>query len=177
MANTMTYQEASDAFEYLDGQLYWKIKASQKNPGDLAGCCMANGYGCVRYNRKLYLTHRIIWLLYHGYWSENMIDHIDRDVKNNRIENLREASPQCNVRNNGPLKNSTTGVKGVSWNKRTQRYEAYIENNGKRKGLGHYRTLAEAATARLEAERANGWTDCDISSSAAIYLRSQKVAA
>ena len=138
---------------------------------------MSNGYGCIRYNRKLYLTHRIIWLLYHGYWSENLIDHIDRDVKNNRIENLREASPQCNVRNNGPLKNSTTGVKGVSWNKRTHRYEAYIENNGKRKGLGHHNTLAEAAMARLEAERENGWVDCDTLSSAAIYLKSQEVAA
>lgn len=51
-----------------------------------------------------------------------------------------------------PLKNNTSGVKGVIWNKNHQKYEAYISIHGKRKYLGNYDDLAEAEQARMAAE-------------------------
>lgn len=52
---------------------------------------------------------------------------------------------------------NTSGKTGVSLNKRTGRWEAYIDHNG-RKHLGHYDTVEEAIRAREEAElKYYGW--------------------
>lgn len=58
-----------------------------------------NGYLEVRLDNVLYKGHRLIYKLLTGKEPELMIDHIDGDVKNNRIENLREATNQENCRN------------------------------------------------------------------------------
>lgn len=50
-------------------------------------------------------------------------------------------------------KNSTTGVKGVSYIPTTKRYRAYIFFKGKQHHLGVYDTLEEAAFARKEGEK------------------------
>lgn len=47
---------------------------------------------------------------------------------------------------------SETGVKGVSYNRKMQKYVAYIGFQGKNKILGYFKTLEEAATARKQAE-------------------------
>lgn len=44
--------------------------------------------------------------------------------------------------------NNSTGVVGVSFHKKTGKYRAYLTVNGKRKHLGMYNTLSEAAEAR-----------------------------
>lgn len=75
-----------------------------------------NGYLEVRLDGKLYKGHRIIWKLLTGEDPENMLDHIDGDVSNNKIENLRIANAQENARNGSkrPKKaNSTSVYKGV----------------------------------------------------------------
>ena len=48
--------------------------------------------------------------------------------------------------------NNTSGVKGVSWNKQKQKWEAYINFKGKKYRLGFYKELSDAAAARKEAE-------------------------
>ena len=50
-------------------------------------------------------------------------------------------------------KNNRTGVKGVCWKTREQRYVAKIGVQGKTITLGRYRNLADAAQARAEAEK------------------------
>lgn len=49
-------------------------------------------------------------------------------------------------------KANTSGVKGVSYNRKMQKYVAYIGFQGKNKILGYFKTLEEAATARKQAE-------------------------
>jgi len=56
--------------------------------------------------------HQIVFALHHGYWPE-MIDHVDRNKTNNRIENLRESDFVKNGNNRGATRVSKTGVKGV----------------------------------------------------------------
>jgi hypothetical protein len=46
---------------------------------------------------------------------------------------------------------STTGVKGVSFDKTKQKYHAYVEMNGKRRNLGYYVNLEDATIARRDA--------------------------
>jgi hypothetical protein len=45
---------------------------------------------------KQYMAHRIIWALHHGREPEGFIDHINGKPWDNRIENLREATPAQN---------------------------------------------------------------------------------
>lgn len=52
-----------------------------------------------------------------------------------------------------PLKNNKTGVRGVYFNNRRQKYVATIEFKGKRHHLGYFDKLYEAAAAREEAEK------------------------
>ena len=51
-----------------------------------------------------------------------------------------------------PLKNNTSGINGVSWNKRRQRWCVRVSFKGKSYFLGEYKDIEDAAKARKEAE-------------------------
>ncbi|EOD18804.1 hypothetical protein EMIHUDRAFT_209391 [Emiliania huxleyi CCMP1516] len=50
------------------------------------------------------------------------------------------------------LKNSTTGYKNVSYKRREQKFEAKVNDGGKRVSLGHFDTAEEAAVAYARSE-------------------------
>jgi hypothetical protein len=77
-----------------------------------------------------------------------MIDHIDCDGMNNRIENLRAATPSQSKMNQRLRKDNTTGVKGVFNN--GSGFTMVIWSGG-RQYRRRFRTLEDAAKARLEA--------------------------
>lgn len=89
------------------------------------------------------------------------VDHEDRDGLNNRRSNLRPASGTQNQANQGLRKDNVSGVKGVSWYKRTGQWFAKIQVNGKQKGLGYFDEIADAAEAvRTAREKAFGAFAC-----------------
>jgi hypothetical protein len=47
----------------------------------------------------------------------------------------------------GPQANNTSGVRGVSWNKKHRKYEAYVTHWGTRYKVGYFKTLGEAEAA------------------------------
>ena len=51
-----------------------------------------------------------------------------------------------------PPKTNTSGVRGVSWSKQKQDWEAYIKFKGVHYHLGHFKRLEDAAKARARAE-------------------------
>lgn len=118
------------------------------------------GYLVIQIDYRNYKAHRLAWLYVYGYCPENDIDHINRIPSDNRIDNLREASRSCNVRNSKTRKDNTSGIRGVSWNKAERKWVAYIQISGKRKPLGTYDTKLQAAQARLAAEIANDFPVC-----------------
>ena len=65
--------------------------------------CLSNRYLIINFwvGGKLYaLTyHRGIWALCNGRWPKLVIDHIDGNRDNNRIENLRECTLSENAKN------------------------------------------------------------------------------
>lgn len=79
-------------------------------------------------------------------------DHIDRDTLNNRRYNLRPATHAENSRNQSLHKNNTSGVTGVSWNKRDSKWSAEIRINGEHLYLGYFINKEDAIRARLYAE-------------------------
>ena len=54
------------------------------------------GYVTVCVKGKQYKGHRVAWYLYYGSWPTGVIDHINRDKSDNRIENLRDVTPSVN---------------------------------------------------------------------------------
>ncbi len=96
--------------------------------------------------------HRLAWFLHHGEWPERDLDHENNNRADNRIENLRLATPIENARNRGKQNRSRRGkchsnFKGVSWHKRDQCWVAYIQVEGKRIHLGEFLEEAKAAEA------------------------------
>lgn len=60
---------------------------------------MPTGYLRVMINGESYYLHRLAWFYIHGIWPKPFIDHINHDRADNRIINLREATPLVNNRN------------------------------------------------------------------------------
>lgn len=73
-----------------------------------------------------------------------LVDHIDCDGLNNTFENMRLASNKQNTRNSRTPIHSTTGVKGVHFNKKDKRWQAHIRVDGKRIHLGMFGSLEDA---------------------------------
>lgn len=104
------------------------------------------GYYLVQHKNQEYAEHRVIWAYFHGKWPDGVIDHIDRDRTNNRIENLRDVPNWLNLQNRDANKNSTTGVKGVFRYGAKWRYQ--FEFNGTRYQARGFKTIEEASQAR-----------------------------
>ncbi len=66
-----------------------------------------------------------------------VVDHINHDALDNRRSNLRICTNAENLRNRlGPNKNSTGGIRGVTWLKRDSKWKAQIKVDGKNIQLG-----------------------------------------
>ena len=162
---TVSYDELHSLFHYdpLTGLLH------RKKNGKTVGT-LSNGYLLVSIKGKSYQVHRIAYCMHHGYWPENDIDHINRRPWDNRIENIREVTCSCNMRNCGNLKSNTSGVKGVNRDSRNKRWHASITVNKKTIFLGSYRRFEDAVRARYFAECELSWNICDSNSPAKQYL-------
>ena len=95
---------------------------------------------------KTVLMHRVLTFAKDGI----QVDHINGDKLDNRKENLRLCNNSQNHMNKGVQSNSTTGYKGVSFEKSIGRYRAYLNLNGKRYNLKTWETPEEAALAYNE---------------------------
>lgn len=112
-----------------------------------------HGYLMTRLNRdKQIFLHRYICSQISHLDAADVVDHIDRDTKNNRRCNLRVTTSVGNARNHSLSKRNTTGTIGVSYYKQGDKYRAYIQRDGKFLSLGYYDTLSDAIESRKRAE-------------------------
>jgi hypothetical protein len=152
----MTQDELNNILDYnpTKDEFTWLISTNRRiKIGDRAGCIdKSKGYRHIRINGKDYLEHRLVWLWYNGYLPTKDIDHINGIKDDNRICNLREATPAENGQNFGKFKNNTTGFTGASFHKRTGKWQAQISKNGKAIHLGLFNTPEEAHDVYLKAK-------------------------
>lgn len=110
-------------------------------------------YWVVGIDGHYYNVQRIVYAIHYGVDpGDNLVDHINRDRFDNRVSNLRLVNYTVNAANCGIYAHNTTGVRGVSYNKRDRIYYAQIKLNQKAKHLGSFSTVEEAAKARRAAE-------------------------
>lgn len=139
-------QRYLDTYEYVDGRLYYKIKPNFRiKVGSLVGCKdSTSGYWRTKVDGKKQSIHRIVFLMFNGYLPD-MIDHIDRDLDNNRIENLRESNPKHNQLNVGVRKDNKLGLKNIY--KNPYNYTVRFQTDG-RTFQANCSTLEEAIELR-----------------------------
>ena len=147
----MKHHEILNNFEYVDGILYCKKPRGKLKVGDVVGT-YDDGYFYVGFNYKRYLSHRIIFMMFHGYMPK-IVDHIDGNPSNNKIENLRESTQQQNCFNSKLSKANKSGVKGVNWHKLRNKWKVEIRVNGIKKHFGLFQDLELAELVANEARR------------------------
>jgi hypothetical protein len=120
-----------------DGIIY-----SQK--GEIKHAIHKNGYhlgGLSNGKRQYFLVHRLVYKHFGKDFDPTLtVDHINGNKSDNRIENLRMATPQQQQFNK--ISHNKTGFKGVS--KVGNRYQAQIQIDGKKTYLGLFKTIEEA---------------------------------
>lgn len=133
-------------YEESTGVFTWRTTSGPRKAGTVAGGA-ALGYWAIGVGRRRYQAHRLAWLYVYGVWPQVEVDHINRDRFDNRIENLRLASRRQNGANLSLSCRNTSGVKGVTWDKRSRKWLASIMVDRKRKHVGYFNDIGLAAAA------------------------------
>jgi hypothetical protein len=144
-------ESVRDLFDYSEGNLFWKQSNGRAKCGSRAGTFLA-GYIAVRIARVGYKAHRLIWAWHHGCWPD-IIDHINGNPCDNRIENLRSATHRQNSANAKRSCANTSGVKSVSWNKKDCLWRVSIRCEGELKYFGGFKDLELAELVSAEARQ------------------------
>jgi len=85
------------------------------------------------------------------------VDHINGNTLDNRRKNLRGATNSQNVVNSKLRSTNTSGIRGVSLDKKSGKWIAYVRENGRHKIVGRFASRDEAgAVARMERSRVYG---------------------
>lgn len=101
-----------------------------------------SGYVHTTSKGKHMRLHQVLMSPYVG-----VVDHINGDKTDNRRCNLRVASNKENVRNQCIGKRNTSGFKGVSFDRRRNKYTSQITSDGVNHFLGYYEDPVNAAVA------------------------------
>jgi hypothetical protein len=131
-------------FYYEDGHLY------RRTTGKRAGCLRSDGYIQIRLNYKFYSEHRLIYLL-HFNNVPDVIDHVDGNKSNNKIENLRPATKVQNGYNAKKWKNNTSGTKGVCFVRKRNKWRVRLIVKGVEMNFGLFDDLELAQLVAAEA--------------------------
>jgi hypothetical protein len=134
-------------YEPDTGNLICKVQRGPLHVGDIAGSIHPNGYHQIGIGRQVFRSHLIIWKMVTGLDTDNPIDHADTDKSNNRWNNLREATVSQNRANTRTPRNNRSGVKGVYWCEKNQRWIATFRKDFKIYHVGSFKSLDEARIA------------------------------
>jgi hypothetical protein len=140
-------------YDHNTGELRWRVSLSHRSKvGTIAG-----GHGgvvdkriTVSINGHAHRLHRIVYKFFTGV-EPLEVDHIDGNVLNNRIENLRSATRSENAANSKKHRGGTSLYKGVS--RFRGKWQATICKNGRQIHLGHYRSAELASAVYHEAAK------------------------
>ena len=148
----ITQDELKQVLHYDPSTGIWTwIKATgfKNQPGKVAGYVRPDGYRKIRINKREYRSSRLAFLYMTGSFPMNEADHINRNPRDDRWSNLRDATRQQQQLNQKKRETKHGLPKGVT--KNGTGFAATITRNYKNKHYGTYKTPEEAHAAYLEA--------------------------
>jgi len=157
-------------YEPETGKLFWKKRPrwmftsnrgfsvwnARYSNGEAFTASTTGGYKVGAVNYTLMKAHRVIWAICNGAWPEGVIDHINGNTSDNRLENIRDVTQSENMKNIKTLVTNTSGFRGVCWQAASGKWMAYIDA-GKRYHIGLFAEKAHAIDARNRAEAHHGF--------------------
>lgn len=104
------------------------------------------GYGAFSIGRTMARAHRVSYLLEHGHVPQHlMVDHRCHNPACVRPSHLRLVTRKQNAENlAGANKGNISGVRGVDWSRRSSKWRARVQHDGKTIHLGHFDSIADA---------------------------------
>lgn len=152
--------------DFTTGDLTWKFRPTHhfetemayktinsRHFGKTAGTIGRNGYlsvglrGLGKERKRLYF-HRVVYAMYHGAWPTETIDHFDGDSLNNKISNLRPTTQSINSKNQKLRSTNLSGLHGVRWYSRYNKWHVEGTYNSVKYHLGYYYSFFDAICAR-----------------------------
>ncbi len=137
------------------GDEFWFDKEDYPIVSQYTWVYNVQGYVVTHKNRKeMIFLHRLVT----GATETNQeVDHIvhpngKAHKIDNRKANLSVGNHQQNMRNQSLRKNNTSGITGVHFNKKRNKWESYIMVDGEKILLGCYENKEDAIQARIKGE-------------------------
>ena len=109
-------------------------------------------YFSVRFNGKEIKAHHVVWYLHYNEWPKQ-IDHINGNSQDNRIENLRTCTNSQNQCNKKTYKNNLSGIKGLHFIKRLNKWAVVIHKNKKQHWIGTFEDKELAELVSIESRK------------------------
>lgn len=138
-----------------DGVLIARIKYHHAAPGvgQPVGYVCSAGFLKTRLKNKRYKVSHITFYLCTGHWPKQPLEHVDGDKMNCKPSNIQYTTMPEVSRRRARYSSCCSGVAGVDYRPRKDRWRARIRLGGQRDHLGEFRTLDEAAAVRQKASQ------------------------
>lgn len=173
----ITPSDVRKLFDYdpLTGGLSWKPRTpdmfsngkygadrvcaawNARHAGRVPGTANTNGHIQILVHKRLRLAHQLIWAMVTDEWPSMDIDHIDCERSNNKWNNLRLATKVENTANRKATVRNKSGLKCVSFDKKSGRWRTDFTHNGRRRFMGYSDCPAAASFVyQIEADKCIG---------------------
>jgi hypothetical protein len=106
---------------------------------------ISKNYQSVRIKNGSKSVHQLVAMAFLGHvpcGHKIVVDHINNDQSDNRLENLQIITNRQNILKD--IKNKTSKYTGVSWDSNRKKWQVGIKINGKRYALGRFNCEEEA---------------------------------
>lgn len=145
----MSLQQVRDLLDYDPGTgaLTRRVAVGGELAGSPAGFLGANGRTYISVGYEKVLAHRLVWFHTHGEWPAGNLSPRDGNYQNLALDNLRLETPSETSRKGKARVHSKSGIKGVSWNTKRQKWVASITRDYRQTNLGFFNTIEEAKAA------------------------------
>lgn len=144
----LKYNSETGLFTWL------RNKGKTAKMGDVAGAVHKSGYRRIGVCGAIVYAHRLAWLVHYGAEPVGQIDHINGNKDDNRIENLRDVTPEINMQNKPSAQpRSKSGVIGVVGSPEGDSWAAQISFKGRVVRVGGFTDIEDAHGMYLELRR------------------------
>ncbi len=153
----ITQEELKRNFHYdeLTGIFTYKNNICNKKVGDIAGNVNSAGYVRIGINYASHKAHRLAFLYMIGSFPKHQVDHINGIKNDNRWCNLRKATNTENQWNKPLSIKNKSGYKGVSWDKKSNKWRVQVALNKTKKYLGMFESKELAYKSYVDFSRNN----------------------